>query len=34
VINASFFICALVLRWSIPDQAMRIGRYRTRACSS
>jgi hypothetical protein len=34
VINASFFICALVLRWSITDQAMRTGRYRTRACSS
>jgi hypothetical protein len=34
VINASFFMCALVLRWSIPDQAMRTGRYRTRACSS
>lgn len=34
VINASFFICALVLRWSITGQAMRTGRYRTRACSS
>jgi len=34
VINASFFICALVLRWSITDQAIRTGRYRTRACSS
>ena len=34
VINASFFMCALVLRWSITDQAMRTGRYRTRACSS
>jgi hypothetical protein len=34
VINASFFMCALVLRWSITDQAMRTGRYRTRTCSS
>jgi len=34
VINASFFICALVLRWSITVQAMRTGRYRTKACSS
>jgi hypothetical protein len=25
VINASFFMCALVLRWSITDQAMRTG---------
>ncbi|MGA7655675.1 MAG: hypothetical protein WCA96_02690 [Methylocella sp.] len=34
VINASFFICALVHRWSITGQAMRTGRYRTRVCSS
>ena len=27
VINASFFMCALVLRWSITDQAMRTGRF-------
>ena len=34
VINASFFMCALVLRWSITDQVMRTGRYQTRSCSS
>lgn len=34
VINASCFMCALVLRWPITDQAMRTGRYGTRTCLS
>jgi hypothetical protein len=33
-INASCFMCVLVLRWSITDQAMQTGRYGTRRCSS